>query len=799
MQHDEVLKAWIVARRAAKGAAITMLFVFLASGSSVPAPALAQDRSPTPSYSEKIQPLFNKRCVACHGCLGSPCNLKLTSFRAAERGALGKNPYSIHMEDYQRTGMDVVRTTEDWRKRGFHPVLSRGGLKSENLSRSLLYQLIKAGRQHNTPGFSRQSLEPIYSKRYNHQCPATPDGLNAYLKRTPTAGMPFGLPALDEEDFRTLRDWVAAGSPGPSDEELRAAKKAGNPTAVLAWERFFNDPDKRTQLVARYIFDHVFLATIVLEESPGDVFRLVRSKTPPVRTVKDGSGNDRDVPQPVEVIDTPLPYSDPYAYAGVDRFYYRLDKITTPIVQKNHFVWRLKGSDIDRLKALFFTPKWDDAADLDPPWEIGNPFQVFQAIPTAARYRFLLENAELIVSGITYGPVCLGQTATYAIKDHFWVFFIDPEHDVTVLDPKLGLETWKAFMGPLFRGNETYQDAYGAALAKFKPKGYTIDAIWNGDGDNPNAWLTLLRHESNVSVMKGRQGGIPRSMWLMDYSGFERIYYDTVASFKYWSGDLPKLETLVFFNFLRQEFEDNFLLLLPEDKRSRIRAEWTRGIGRVALDIMPYAGADQPTRIKTDKHDALLGLVDDIQAHMGRTVAGPVDTLNPRIKPDVTLNNPITSYDGWIKAASLLTVTRQYTFPRYLPSVILLKLNNGEQSRVYSLIANRVYETQDTIFFQNGLALPSLYTMSIYPTLIGGFPNHFMEMDLAEAGDFLRGLRDVRSLSDWNTLRDRYGILRNSARFWPIYDWFIEWNAENRGVDAGYLDLTYYDLFNSVY
>ncbi|GAG33544.1 unnamed protein product, partial [marine sediment metagenome] len=153
----------------------------------------------------------------------------------------------------------------------------------------------------------------------------------------------------------------------------------------------------------------------------------------------------------------------------------------------------------------------------------------------------------------------------------------------------------------------------------------------------------------------------------------------------------------------------------------------------------------------------------------------------------------------WVKAASLLTATRSYRFPRYLPSVILLKLNDGDEARVYSLIANRVYATQDTLFFQNGLELPDLYTMSIYPTIVGGFPNYFLEMDLAQAGDFLRGLRDVQSLADWNKLRDRYAILRNSARFWPLYDWFTQWNFDNRGIEAGYLDLSYYDLFDSVY
>ena len=70
----------------------------------------------------------------------------------------------------------------------------------------------------------------------------------------------------------------------------------------------------------------MFLATIALDESPGDLFRLVRSKTPP------GSASENP-PAPIDVIAAPLPYSDPYAYAGVKRFYYRLQKVTEPIVQ----------------------------------------------------------------------------------------------------------------------------------------------------------------------------------------------------------------------------------------------------------------------------------------------------------------------------------------------------------------------------------------------------------------------------------------------------------------------------------
>ncbi len=109
-----------------------------------------------------------------------------------------------------------------------------------------------------------------------------------------------------------------------------------------------------------------------------------------------------------------------------------------------------------------------------------------------------------------------------------------------------------------------------------------------------NAWLTILRHESNTWVMTGRQGGIPRSQWVMGFSGFERIYYDTVAHFEYWGSDTGKLETVGFFNFLRQEFEDDFLLFLPEDMREKTRNSWSKGIGDVGLHLTSFAAKDQP-------------------------------------------------------------------------------------------------------------------------------------------------------------------------------------------------------------
>ncbi|MCW2284518.1 hypothetical protein M2323_002405 [Rhodoblastus acidophilus] len=756
--------------------------------------ALAQTPAAAPNYLNDIQPIFNRRCIACHGCLGSPCNVKLDSFRGVDRGGFGVNPYSSRLDASPRVGMDVVETTAQWRQRGFYPVLDREGTAADRLNRSLLHKMVTAGARHNQPGFSREAVMSLYAKRYDHACPADPKSLDAFLDANPAAGMPFGLPALDAADLQKLEAWVAEGSPGPTPEELRQAGAVAQEAAVAPWEDFLNDPDPRNRLVARYIFDHVYQASIVLEESPGDFFRLVRSETPPARAASGGAGDPG-----IKVIDTPLPYDDPYAYAKADRFWYRLQKVTAPRMQKNHFVWRLNQKSLAHLKELFLGRAWDASQDMDPPWGVGNPFLIYRAIPAEARALFLLENSEVIVGGITYGPVCLGQIATYAVKDQFWVYFLDPRYDPSVQDPKLGLETWATMMDRSPFGNAEYAVAYAQAQKKLTPEGLSIDAVWNGGRSNPNAWLTVLRHETNVSVMKGRQGGVPPSQWLISYSGFERLYYDTVASYKYWQGDLGKIETVVFFNFLRQEMEDNFLLLLPRQDREPIRQRLSQGvIGALGRSVVPFADRNLPGGVATGDRP-LLELVERLQAHMGPEVSGPVDRLNPWIKPKIALDAPIRSFAQWDEAVSLLTQTTAYKFPRFLPSVVLLRLNNGSESRVYSLIANRIYKTQFDLFFQNGEALPGEDTMSVYPTLVGGFPNLFMELDLADAPAFLKELRAVQSLEDWTALRNRYGVLRNSARFWPALDWFNAWNFRRRGEEAGFLDLSYYDLLDSVY
>jgi hypothetical protein len=45
------------------------------------------------SYDKDIKPILDNRCVTCHSCYNSPCQLKLSSFEGLKRGANKESIY----------------------------------------------------------------------------------------------------------------------------------------------------------------------------------------------------------------------------------------------------------------------------------------------------------------------------------------------------------------------------------------------------------------------------------------------------------------------------------------------------------------------------------------------------------------------------------------------------------------------------------------------------------------------------------------------------------------------------------
>ena len=388
-------------------------------------------------YLNQVQPILDRRCIACHGCLDSPCLLKMTSYDGLLRGSLARNPNATHLLAEAPIRLNDAPSLRAWRKRGFCTVIDQQGPPEERPGNSVLYRMIAAGTERNQPGFSLKPLEAVYKKVDAHICPCT-EQIDDYLSKHPAAGMPFGFPAISQEELGIFSRWIAGGAPGPSAGEMAGKRATAHPEVIQRWEAFLNQEDKRSPLVSRYIYEHVFLATLTFEEAPGEFYRLVRSATPPAPSASN-NGQAHSTALPIREIVTARPFDSPYI-DGVDSLYYRLQKITSSYVQKSFFVWTLNDQSRLRLQELFFKTAWPSLEHADPGYNSHNPFRVFQAIPARSRSLFLLENSKLIASGMIRGPVCVGNIATYAIKDYFWVFFVDPDSDPSVKDPELGLK-----------------------------------------------------------------------------------------------------------------------------------------------------------------------------------------------------------------------------------------------------------------------------------------------------------------------------------------------------------------------
>ncbi len=374
---------------------------------------------PVPSrpidYLTEVKPILDKRCVVCHSCYNSPCQLKLSEFEGLDRGATKKAVYDgarLRSMDPTRLFIDARSTTE-WRKKDFFSVTDSA--VSNGLNDSIMIQLL-----------SHKMKNPESTGEYKPEtdeltCSADRKEVAGYLKKHPNRGMPYGFPPLKKEEFEIIAGWLVQGARGPDafQQAVLEAPKQDDAREIVKWEAFLNRDDAKHAMTARYLYEHLFLAHLKFGTPTNEFYELVRSTTPPGR--------------PIDIIPTVRPYDAP----GVERVFYRFRKIHSTIVHKTHMVVELDDAKMLRIEELFIVPEW-----LQPPHLVGydpklsaNPFVSFEQIPPRSRYQFLLDNANYVIMTFIHGPVCKGQIALNVIDDQFWIMFLDPDHDLAVRYP----------------------------------------------------------------------------------------------------------------------------------------------------------------------------------------------------------------------------------------------------------------------------------------------------------------------------------------------------------------------------
>ncbi|MEX2208006.1 MAG: fatty acid cis/trans isomerase [Myxococcota bacterium] len=737
-------------------------------------------------FERDVKPVLDNRCVVCHACYDAPCQLLLSSHEGALRGAAQEPVYdSSRLRAKPPTRLFVdAHGVQAWRERDFFSVLDAPG--EARSSDALLLRMLALGRAR--PFAEGKRLPDSVSLDINRTLTcAKGDEFESYTREHPLGGMPYGVAPLSEPELATLAAWLVQGAKGPKPATQSAALEA----SVRAWETFLNGESLKQRITSRYLYEHWFMASLYFDDQPvGPFFRIVRSRSAPG--------------QPIDEIATVRPYDDPGP-----TLYYRLEPIESTIVHKTHMVYALGPKRLARLQDLFISSRWQPTALPGYSAEVAsNPFVAFEEIPARSRYQYMLDDAQYFVMTFIRGPVCRGQVAVDVIEDQFFVSFLDPDHDLSVIDPKFLARTKSLLALPAEHGGvllpgdlylsyardqHRYLDAREQAYDAIDPerRGPALDWIWDGDGHNTNALLTVFRNFDNATVVRGFVGGLPKTAWVIDYPIFERLYYDLVAGFDVFGNVAHQVSTRLYMDHLRMQSENLFLGFLPEPDRKPIRASWyvgaTHQIDYFFVNQMRSLG--HATQIQFGPGDVKAQLIEQILAR-DAAVAGPPDTLNRCAKPPC-LRAGATPAERQAETALQRLASVKGAWVAKLPEVSLLRVRvdeSGSNDLAYSLIHNDAHENVAFMFGEDERRLPADDTVTVYRGQFGSYPNFFLAVELARTAEFVDALRAVSTPAQFEAFVDAYGVRRTDADFWATSDWLREDLRRSDPIEAGIYD-----------
>ncbi|GLR73944.1 fatty acid cis/trans isomerase [Aliivibrio sifiae] len=736
-------------------------------------------------YTNDIKPIIDNRCVVCHACYDAPCQLKMSSAEGIDRGANKDKVYEgTRLLAAKTTRMFIdAQTTDEWRKKGFTPVLNERLQSPEaNTQAGVIARMLTLKKNHPLP--NEQILDDSwdFSIDRDQQCP-TIEEMSTYEDKYPEWGMPYGLPQISDRENDTLMQWVSSGAPMTS-----VASPASNELAeVNKWEAFLNLPSLKQQLTSRYIFEHLFVSHLyfdtedIRQQGTPTFFKLVRSKTAPG--------------EPIDIIATRRPYDDP----KVDSFYYRLEQVRETIVDKTHMPYALSDEKLDRIKSLFIEPDYTvTALPSYEPTVAANPLMAFNELPVEARYKFMLDDAQNTIMAFIKGPVCRGQLALDVINDHFWVFFVDPdlphlsqsnefyrsqaknltlpaERESNTLRPISNWIHYAKQQGRFLRNKNAFMDEQLE-----NNEHLTTKLIWDGNGSNTNASLTIFRHFDNASVVQGLIGEQPKTAWVVSYSLLERIHYLLVAGYDVYGNFGHQLITRMYMDLLRMEGESNFLALLPTKNREEEFADWYQDAN---LHLAEYLEGDvnefdKPTEViyKTDnpKKELLQMLKQRVEKVMPSRYLLESSKLSKESEKYLLKINQVHG-----ESASI--------FPE-LTFIMVEPKDRSLDPQLFTLVRNSAHKNISSLFDEESNRVYERDTMTLVNGLLGSYPNAFWRTKESELPALAEQVLKVKSDDDYKRLLDNYGVRRTDPAFWSFSDALIKQYKKNHPINAGVLD-----------
>ncbi|MBC7715029.1 MAG: fatty acid cis/trans isomerase [Rhizobacter sp.] len=712
----------------------------------------------------------------------------MQNYENFERGGKHENVYNgtrIDSVHPTRPGIDAT-DIKQWRRLGFYDIN-----QSRKLEDNILFQML------GTKPLTQMDI-PFKKVEESISCIDDAQVLKTLFKTSSDLKMPYALPPITEEQRTTLGVWIGNGAPGSMEKEAPARLKS----IVKEWNNFFNEKSAEEKLVSRYIYEHLFLAHIYFPEAPETFFRLVRSKN------KCDAGIDE--------IATRRPNDNP----ETRDFYYCLKYLDTTIVAKTHLPFEFSNKVMNRWKHVFFEEKWKVSKEASYSAGVSeNPFVAFSDIPVKSRYQFMLDNSHFIVSTFIKGPVCNGSQAVNSIQEQFYVMFINPDSDTMVKSKEYELKAKDLLILPGVWGSDIklsasyaltkqivlYRESYRKLRAewthKLKPQGYAITDLWDGNGENPNASLTIFRHNDNAVVMQGFKGDLPKTLFFLDYALMERLVYNLVVNFDVYGNVSHQTLTRIYMDMIRMEAEEIFLSFLPPESRIPLRKSWYKGLLTEAKMkyMFPLVDVNQPTAMKyKDPRNAKQEFVEQVLNNLKPMAKTAPDTLNWK---NISLTTAQKKKFALTKDAEVLRelvsvkATGNRRFPNFFPENSYLLVKHKEKpGEVFTIIKNREHENISWILTESLRLAPKEDNLTIFPGYFSFYPNKFFVVESEKLQDFKNRVFKIHTKEDYAKVVKEFAVSRVSDRFWAVYD---ELNANFKRespTDFGYLDLTRYDM-----
>jgi len=727
--------------------------------------------------------IIEKRCVSCHACYSSPCQINLSSYDGILRGGKNDPIYDgerLLPQTPTRLYIDA-KSEQEWRKvHDFYPVI---GKKKED---EMLFQSIVLGSKRGT-----NYQEEKFQTKTGLICPE-PSDWRSYAASNTVRGMPFGFPALNKKEASRIKDWALAGYPGKliNDKDIFMALPKGLKGEIQNLENYLNQPSLKDRIVSRYLYEHLFLAHIYFSKFPKHFFRVVRSRTAS--------------PYEVDEIATVRPFDDPKE----KKFYYRLRPLHEVIVHKNHIIFEVTKKTIDRLKQTLNHGDWVSEPKKFPSYNddvAANPFVTFVDMPLEGRYRFFLENARYFVMTFIRGPVCEGQVAVNVIRDHFFTLFVDPKYDLSVQDKNYLVAAAKHLTLPAAGKSSPFKSYYNRykkqqmEYVKFRAERYkaskmkasSIESIWDGDRVDKDAALTIFRNFDNSSVIQGLWAGPAKTVWIMDYPIFERMYYLLAAGFNVFGNVFHQASTRMYMDNLRVESENNFIYLVPQKLRHGVRLSWYEGEDaqkKMAEENRLFSRYYQSTQ-KTDQTDPE-AFVKTLQKKI-------IDTRLKRV-----VNNEDKFNCCWGKASKKDIITKETrrltgslaNVARYMPEVTLILVTSPKkQSTQLIFLTKLTAHTNVSFLFEEDKRLkPQDDKLIATEDWVGSYPNLFIYLNEKKYSEFVSKLTKAPNKESVEAILSKYAITRDDANFWKVSDVLESFLREKFKVQYGRLDLSKY-------